>query len=93
MRSGGGSAGVTQLVEFLISNQNVEGSSPFARSNYIGEEFETIWKTQSKINILSYGVVNIFNINRILDSRNVIRQNVICNNSSSVYCRLHRRDV
>jgi len=28
-----------------------------------------------------------------LDSRNVIRQNVICNNSSSVYCRLHRRDV
>lgn len=25
-------AGVAQLVELLISNQNVEGSSPFARS-------------------------------------------------------------
>lgn len=50
------------------------GSNPTVETNLTEEKyFQTIRKTQSKINVLSHGVIDIFGIDRILDGRYVVR--------------------
>ncbi len=66
-------AGVAQLVEQLICNQQVRGSSPFTSSQLNMEEFPSGQRGQTVNLLLSASVVRIHPLPLIKDCKDVLR--------------------